>query len=369
MFSTTEDLLPVITFNAKSTSEDKKKHEEFVNRMVTKGYTPKHVRLMFERHYRTRKTSKPILHGDVESQFIDRRPNGKNKSAVIRHKFIRRFKTQIKKAVSDAIAERSITDLNRGEKVNIPAKDISEPVIPHGQGSRRESVHPGNTDIITNDHKPQPLGGGAGGGGGKASNSGEGLDDFVFQISREEFLDLFFEDLELPDLVKTQLQKLMQEKTVRAGYRTDGVPTNINVIRSLKGALSRRIALRAPYQVQLREAQEELDKLLLFSDPSDPAVVRLREKIEHLKSRIAAIPFIDTFDLRYNNRIKQPHPASQAVMFCLMDVSGSMDQAKKDIAKRLFTLHYFFQTGTYAEIALVFHRPSPIANSVGENGF
>lgn len=303
------------------------------------------------------------------SQIIDRRPDGKNKSAVNRHKFIRRFKTQIKKAVSDAIAERSITDLNRGEKVNIPAKDISEPVIHHGQGGRREAVHPGNTDFIAGDRLSRPMGGGGAGGGGKASNSGEGLDDFVFQISREEFLDLFFEDLELPDMVKTQLQKLMQEKTVRAGYRTDGVPTNINVIRSLKGALSRRIALRAPYQTQLRETQEELDKLLLFSDVNDPAVIRLQERIAHLKSRIEAVPFIDTFDLRYNNRIKQPRPASRAVMFCLMDVSGSMDQGKKDIAKRFFTLLYFFLTGTYDEIDLVFIRHHTIAKEVDENEF
>src|SRR3569832_499745 len=108
----------------------------------------------------------------------------------------------------------------------------------------------------------------------------------------------------------------MQEKTERAGYRTDGVPTNINVIRSLKGALSRRIALRAPYQVQLREAQEELDKLLLFSAPSVPAVGRLQERVVHLMSLFEAIPFIYTFDLRYINLIKLPHPASQAVMFC-----------------------------------------------------
>src|SRR3569833_639399 len=367
MFSTTEDLLPVITFNAKSTSEDKKKHEEFVNRMVTKGYTPKHVRLMFERHYRTRKTSKPLRNGVVVSQFIDRRPNGKNKSAVNRHKFIRRFKTQIKKAVSDAIAARSITDLNSGEKVNIPAKDISEPVIHHGQGGRREGVHPGNTDFVTGDRVPRPLGGGAGGGGGKASNSGEGLDDKNKQNTREEFLDLFFEDLELPDLVKTQLQKLMQEKTVRAGYRTDGVPTNINVIRSLKGALSRRIALRAPYQVQLREAQEELDKLLLFSDPSDPAVDHQQKHNTQKKSRIEAIPFIDTFDLRYNNRIKQPHPASQAVMFCLMVVLGLLVFVLLVFVLCYFTLLYFFQTGTYDEIDLVFIRHHTIAKEVDEN--
>ncbi len=303
------------------------------------------------------------------AQFIDRRPNGKNKSAVNRHKFIRRYKNQIKKAVSDAIAERSITDLDRGEKVNIPAKDISEPTLHHGDGGIKEGAHPGNTDFVTGDRVPRPLGGGGGGGGSDASDSGEGMDDFVFQISREEFLNLFFEDLELPDLVKTQLTKLMMEKSVRAGYTTTGVPTNINVIRSLKGALSRRIALRSPYQGQLREAEEELESQLLVKDKTDPAILALEERIQRLKAKIRAVPFIDTFDLRYNNRVKQPYPSSQAVMFCLMDVSGSMDQAKKDIAKRFFTLLYFFLTGTYDSIELVFIRHHTVAKEVDEQEF
>lgn len=303
------------------------------------------------------------------AQFIDRRPNGKNKSAVNRHKFIRRFKSQIKKAVSDAISERSITDLDRGEKVNIPAKDISEPVLHHGDGGFKEGAHPGNTDFVTGDRVPRPLGEGGGKGGNEATDSGEGLDDFVFQISREEFLNLFFEDLELPDLIKTQLTKMMLEKTVRAGYTTSGVPTNINIIRSLKGALSRRIALRSPYQSQLREAEEELETLLLLKDEKDPAIIALKQRIERLKSKISAVPFIDTFDLRYNNRVKQPYPSSQAVMFCLMDVSGSMDQAKKDIAKRFFTLLYFFLAGTYDSIELVFIRHHTIAKEVDEHEF
>ncbi len=57
MFSSTEELLPVISFNAKSSAEDQKKHEEFVNRMVTKGYTPKQVRLLSEWYLRVRKAS------------------------------------------------------------------------------------------------------------------------------------------------------------------------------------------------------------------------------------------------------------------------------------------------------------------------
>ncbi|MFS4687418.1 DUF444 family protein [Klebsiella quasipneumoniae subsp. similipneumoniae] len=64
---------------------------------------------------------------------------------------------------------------------------------------------------------------------------------------------------------------------------------------------------------------------------------RLRKEIAELRAKIERVPFIDTFDLRYKNYEKRPEPSSQAVMFCLMDVSGSMDQATKDMAKRFIS--------------------------------
>ena len=309
------------------------------------------------------------------TQVIDRRLNGKNKSAVNRQRFIRRFKSQIKRAVADAVSGRHIADIDNGEKINIPAKDMSEPVFQHGQGGRREAVHPGNTDFVTGDRIKRPPESG-GGQGGKAGNSGEGEDDFAFQLSREEFLELFFEDLALPDLVKTQLTTLTDFKSVRAGYTSDGVPSNINIVRSLRGALARRIALRGPHMKRLREASAELTTLQPvtgFADgeeqESDPRIAALAEEIRHLKKRIDAIPFIDTFDLRYNNRIKQPKPSTQAVMFCLMDVSGSMDEIRKDTAKRFFILLYLFLKRNYERIDVVFIRHHTIAKEVDEDEF
>ena len=70
------------------------------------------------------------------TQVIDRRLNGRNKSAVNRQRFIRRFKAQIKRAVTDAVSGRSIVDIDNGEKINIPARDMSEPVFQHGAGGR-----------------------------------------------------------------------------------------------------------------------------------------------------------------------------------------------------------------------------------------
>jgi hypothetical protein len=303
--------------------------------------------------------------------FIDRRLDGKNKSSVNRQRFIRRFKNQIKKAVTEAMNGRSITDIDNGEKVNIPARDLSEPVFGHGPGGRREAIHPGNKEFVPGDRIARPPGGGGGGGagGGQASNSGEGEDDFVFELSREEFLELFFEDLELPNLVRTQLAKVTEFKSVRAGFTSAGAPANIDVVRSLKGALARRMALAAPYTRRLREAEEELRRLLAEPPVDEIRARELVEEIEHLRARARAVPFIDTFDLRYANRVKQPQPTTQAVMFCIMDVSGSMDRARKDLAKRFFTLLYLFLKRNYQKIDVVFIRHHTVAKEVDEQEF
>ena len=302
--------------------------------------------------------------------FIDRRLDGKNKSSVNRQRFIRRFKGQIKKAVTEAMNGRSITDMDSGEKVNIPARDLSEPVFGHGPGGRREAIHPGNREFTPGDRIARPSSGGGGGSGkGQASNTGEGEDDFVFELSREEFLELFFEDLELPNLVRTQLAKVTEFKSVRAGFTSAGAPANIDIVRSLKGALARRMALAAPYTRRLRDAEMELQQLLAESPVDEVRVQALVEEIEHLRARARAVPFIDTFDLRYANRVKQPQPTTQAVMFCIMDVSGSMDRARKDLAKRFFTLLYLFLKRNYEKIEVVFIRHHTVAKEVDEQEF
>jgi len=303
------------------------------------------------------------------TQVIDRRLNGKNKSAVNRQRFIKRFKSQIKKAVADAVAGRSITDIDQGEKIKIPTKDVSEPSFHLGSGGRREQIHPGNREFISGDRVPRPNSGQGKGRGKQASDGGDGEDEFLFELSKEEFLEFFFEDLALPDLVKTQLAKLQTEKTVRAGYTQSGVPSNINIIRSLKGALGRRIAMQSPHREKLKDKEKELAEALSLYSEHEPIVIQLRKEIDELKRRMDLVPFIDEFDLRFNNRVKQVKPSTQAVMFCIMDVSGSMDQEKKDIAKRFFMLLYLFLNRNYEKIDLVFVRHHTVALEVDEQDF
>ena len=301
--------------------------------------------------------------------LIDRRLQSKNKSAVNRERFLRRYKGQIKQAVERAVKGRSITDIANGEKVTIPAKDVSEPTFGHAKGGVWEGVHPGNKEYIKGDQVARPKSGG-GSGKGKGGNSDETTeDDFVFELSREEFMNYFFEDLELPNLVKTQLASITEFKSQRAGYTVTGTPANIHVLRSLRGALGRRIAVGGSSSKRLDEAKQELEQLLLRKPHNDSAVVALEEEIQRLEAKLAAIPFIDPFDLRYSNRIKVPKPTSQAVMFCIMDVSGSMDQMKKETAKRFFILLYLFLSRAYEKIDLVFIRHHTAASEVSEQDF
>ena len=303
------------------------------------------------------------------SQLIDRRRNAGKKSTVNRQRFLRRYKNQIKRAVSEAVGKRSITEIDKGEKITIPAKDISEPRFHRGEGGQIERVLPGNDVFVSGDKIKRPSNEQAGGSGSEASDSGEGEDDFVFEISREEFLELYFEDLELPDLVKKELSRISTYKTVRAGYTTSGVPTNINILRSMRQATGRRMAMAAPYKRRLRLAEEALIVEEKKRKPNQEEIERLQQEIAFLKKKLGTVPFIDTIDLRYNNRIRIPAPSTQAVMFCIMDVSGSMDEPKKEIAKRFFILLYLFLTKNYAKIELVFIRHHTSAKEVSEEDF
>ncbi|MBD0787004.1 YeaH/YhbH family protein [Vibrio sp. Y2-5] len=304
-------------------------------------------------------------------QFIDRRLNGKNKSAVNRQRFLRRYKEQIKESVSDAVNRRSITNTETGEDVSIPNKDIKEPIFHQGQGGMRERVHPGNDQFIRGDKIERPRGGGQGGGSGEgeASQDGEGEDEFVFQISKDEYLDILFEDLELPNLEKNQINKITEWKTHRAGYQTAGSASNIAIVRSLQQSLARRTAMTANKRRLMKELEEELERIKAAEPAQLLEEKRIKKEIEELRAKIESVPFIDTFDLRFKNYEKRPIPSSQAVMFCLMDVSGSMDQATKDIAKRFYVLLYLFLTRTYKNVEVVFIRHHTQAKEVDEQEF
>ncbi|MEM8498735.1 MAG: YeaH/YhbH family protein [Pseudomonadota bacterium] len=300
------------------------------------------------------------------SYVIDRRLNQKHKSTVNRQRFLERYRKHVKKAVEEAVNNRSITDVDKGEKISIPKGDVSEPVFGQGAGGEREQVHPGNKEFAAGDKIDRPPSGG-GGKGSKASNQGEGDDEFQFQISHDEFLNVMFDGLELPNLVKQHLAGSDVFKTVRAGFSQDGNPNQINVVRSLRSAQARRIALVGKDRRRAKQIKAELEEF--EEDDDSDTVVALKGELRKSQAKIKSVPWLDTFDLKYNLHVKHPVPKSKAVMFCVMDVSGSMNQATKDMAKRFFILLYLFLQRNYDQTDVVFIRHHTSAKEVDEQEF
>lgn len=312
--------------------------------------------------------------------IIDRRENQRGKSSGNRRRFLRRVREHVKRAARDAIRDGDIKSINskKGRKVNIPVKDLEEHHIHHDRGGNSERVFPGNEEYIAGDRIRRPRGGG-GGGGPKASKDGDGEDSFTFELTKEEFLDLFFEDLELPDMIKESIKVAETYKYTRSGFVTEGTPARLNVLRSMRQAKGRRIALVGPKKKKLKELEEELvlinEQLVSFDvengefEQLEKRKVFVEEEIKKLKRKIRVIPFVDDVDLRYNYWKKTPQPTTRAVMFCIMDVSGSMGEWEKEMAKRFFMLLYLFLTKSYELVELVFIRHHHQAKEVEEEEF
>jgi len=310
----------------------------------------------------------------MSGQIVDRRQNGKHKSSSNRQRFVRRVNHHIRDVIKENIKNGDIRDImnENGQNVIVPKKDISEPWFHHSKGGNTERVYPGNKEYVTGDQIPKPDGS-----GGKGNGGGDGDDDFQFMISKKEYMDIFFEDLELPDLIKKQLSTIIETKLKRSGFAVDGVPSRLNYIRSLKQSIGRRAALRNPKKRKLVELEAELADILFslsetfISIPTETQakIDDLTEQIKKLKRKIKAVPFIDTIDLRYNRFEIVNIPTTRAVMFMLMDVSGSMDEDKKELAKRFYMLLYIFLSRTYEHIDIVPIRYHTDAKEVDEQEF
>ena len=304
------------------------------------------------------------------SIIIDRRLSGGKKSTVNRQRFLRRYRKFIRKAVQEAVDHRSITDAEKSVDVSIPRRDVSEPVFHHGQGGQRKHIHPGNKEFHAGDRFPRPAGREPGSGDGEASDSGSGIDEFVFQINPDEFLQYLFEDLALPNMIRKELRDSRDYKLKRSGFTTVGTPDRLNVVRSLRAAHARRIALSGKDRREVRALKRELREMEVNPDEADPELVEeLRKKILELNKKLKRLPFIDEFDLRFNNLVRVPLPSSKAVMFCIMDVSGSMSRRVKDIAKRFFLLLYLFLKRNYEAVEVVFIRHHTVARECNEYEF
>ena len=291
--------------------------------------------------------------------IVDRRLNSGGKSLENRQRFLRRAKALIQGAVNKSSQDRDIKDVLEGGEISIPLDGMNEPRF-RREGGTRDMVLPGNKKFVEGDMLPR-----SGEVRGKASGAGEGdgEDAFRFILSRNEFVDLFFDDLELPDLAKRKPAEVDNEGFRRAGYATSGSPSNIAVSRTVRLALARRVALRRPRP----ETIAKLEADIMNCDEAERT--KLMAEAEALKAKIRRIPFIDPVDIRYRRFEPTCKPVAQAVMFCLMDVSGSMSEHMKDLAKRFYMLLYIFLKRRYRHVEIVFIRHTDRAEEVDEETF
>jgi uncharacterized protein len=288
--------------------------------------------------------------------IVDRRLNPGNKSLENRQRFLRRAKALVQRAVKQSSQSRDIRDVLEGGEVSIPLDGLNEPSLHRGG----DQVLPGNKKFVEGDMIPRPR---EGGGRPRDAGEGDGEDAFRFALTREEFLDLFLDDLELPDLAKRRLAETEHEAIRRAGYSVSGSPANIAVGRTMRIAMARRIALRRPRRETIEQLEAEI------ADCDEARRTELRAQIDALKAKFRRIPYIDPIDIRYRRFESEPKPVAQAVMFCLMDVSGSMSEHMKDLAKRFYMLLYVFLTRRYRHVDIVFIRHTDRAEEVDEETF
>lgn len=261
---------------------------------------------------------------------IDRRKNGSGKSAPNRQKFIERHKKQIKESIKNIADKRSIKDMEKKVDIEIDGNTTHEPNYHYDPKTGKKTIVNSGNDRFSkgSKHRKPPQGGGSGRG---ASDSGEGEDGFTFTLTKDEFIDLYFDGMELPDFIKESMQGEDKYKFKRAGYTIDGIPMRMNSKKTMEIAIARRIAAKAQGK-----------KKPLYLDDSD---------------------------VRYDNIVKKPYPINKAVMFMVMDVSGSMWEKDKRLAKQFFTLLYLFLTRCYDEVEIRFIRHTTEASEVDEETF
>lgn len=292
--------------------------------------------------------------------IIDRRKNPRGKNLPNRQRFIERARQQIKDRLQQD--RRSITSED-GQEVVIDADGIGEPNFGYDRKSGKwKYVLPGNRDFVPGDRLPKPNGSGSG--SGSQAGQGQNEDSFSFRLTKDEYLDIVFEGLELPDLVKKSEKDAKQFQSRRSGLSKQGSASNLDLPRSLRNSLGRRIALAFPLDRQIRELEHEFEQTI-----DDQRRLEIQARISELRRRRLSVAYIDPVDIRYRRFERVPVPNSQAVMFCVMDVSASMTESRKEVAKRFFLLLYLFLTRKYTKVDIVFVRHTDSAKEVNEEDF
>jgi uncharacterized protein len=310
--------------------------------------------------------------------FVDRRKTGHGKSLPNRQRLLRRIKDAISAAKPKDIDSGGVKNMTGGgnqsiNPVKVAKHSLHEPSFHYARSTgKHDIVLIGNDEWERGDEFPLDGGGDGKGRGNGAGQGEDGEDDFIVNVSRDEYLRVFFEDCELPDLQETHEKDLPELIPKHAGFRKFGNPGQLSVKRSFKNSLGRRLALTRSAREELEELEEEYKQLLLgFTDARDihARMGEVEARMQELRDKIARTPYFEELDLRYTKKDHVLQKSADAVFIMIMDVSGSMDEDKKRMARKFFSLQYAFIHSRYPQTDLVFIAHTELAEELTEEEF
>jgi len=257
-----------------------------------------------------------------------------DRSATDRRRHKQKIEKAIREGIHDIVASESIIGKDGKKKIRIPVKGIKEYRFIYGQNeNNKRAGSAGNKKDIyrgqsLGDKKKKP-------GKGKKAGSEPGVEYYDVEITLEELGRYLFDDLQLPELEKKQIKNLLGEKFKRHGYRNEGIRPRLDKKETLKKKLRRKAISK-----RLGKYDEEEERFTFHKD-----------------------------DLRYRHIKKDTRQASNAVIFFIMDISGSMTKEKKYLARSFFFLLYHFIRHRYENTELVFIAHEVEAREVSEDQF
>jgi len=250
----------------------------------------------------------------------------------VRHK--KKIEKAIKESIKDVIADESIIGQHGKKKIRIPVKGIKEYRFIYGNNEKNKTVGSAGKHNVKRGQKigqkraQKALNEGAG--------NQEGEEVYEVEITLEELAEYLFADLELPELEKKKFRYISEDALRRKGYRFEGIRPRLSKKETLKRKIKRK-------------------KRAIAAKTYDP------EGDERF-------PFHKN-DLKYHYMKPHPKENTAAVVFFLMDVSGSMTTQKKYLARSYFFLLYQFLRHKYDTIEVVFISHTIHAKRVSEDEF
>jgi hypothetical protein len=261
-----------------------------------------------------------------------------DRAAADRTRHKKKIDRAIKESIKDVIAEESIIGQHGKKKIRIPVRGLKEYRFIYGSNEQNKTVGSGGDHKIKRGQKigPKRAQKGSGQGQGSQGSDKEGEEYYDVEITLEELAEYLFNDLELPDLERKQFKFVTQESIKRKGYRFKGIRPRLSKKETIKRKIRRR---------------KKAEKAGIYDPDSD-------ERFPFHKD-----------DLKYHHIKPKSKENSAAVIFFLMDISGSMSQDRKYLARSFFFLLYQFLNHKYETVDVVFISHTTYAQRVSEDDF